>query len=255
MIKLLKIEWYKLKPYTIFWVFTGLYAILLFGAYLVVKKATEGSELPIGFPMKWQGLTYIAGWLNPFLVLLTILYTTNEYSFNTFRQNVIDGLSRTEVYIAKVIVHLLFSLYSTILVVLLGTLFSALFSKSFTVENYFNDFYYVGIHFLKCFTFFSIAYTISLFFKKGIISIIALILLYTGDGIISWVIKNPAFDYLPFASMSNLISNPIFEQAINELAGGQTEPAKWTYVVTVFIYLILFNGAAWYLLNKRDLKA
>lgn len=254
MIKLLKIEWYKLKPYTIFWVFTALYAVLLFGAYFVVKKFTEDDQFPVGFPMKWQGLTYIAGWLNPFLVLLTILYTTNEYSFNTIRQNVIDGLSRTEVFISKVIVHLIFSLYSTILVIALGTLFSALFSKSFTTETYFNDFYYIGIHFLKCITFFSIAYALSLFFKKGIISIIALIILYIGDGLVSWIITNPVFDYLPFASMSNLINNPIFEQAITELSG-QTEPAKWTYVLAVFIYLLLFNGAAWYLLNKRDLKA
>lgn len=253
MIKLLKIEWYKLRPYTIFWIFTGLYAVLLFGAYYVVKKFTEGQEFPIGFPMKWQGLTYIAGWLNPFIVLLTILYTTNEYSFNTFRQNVIDGLSRGEVFASKVMVHFLFSLYSTLLVVLLGTLFSALFSKSFTLENYFNDFYYVGIHLLKCFTFFSIAYALSLLFKKGIISIIVLILLYIGDALFSWIISSPVFDMLPFASMSNLISNPVFDQVSSQLSG-ETAPPQWVYVLVVLAYLGLFNAASWYLLNKRDLK-
>lgn len=253
MIKLLKIEWYKLRPYTIFWVFTGLYSILLFGAYYVVKKATSSEEFSLGFPMKWQGLTYIAGWLNPFLVLLTILYTTNEYTFNTFRQNVIDGLSRTEIFISKVMVHFLFSLYSTILVVLLGTLFSALFSKSFNAENYFNDFYFIGIHFLKCFTFFSIAYMLSLLFKKGIISIIALVILYIGDSLVSWIITNPIFDMLPFASMSNLINNPLLEQITKELTP-ETPPPLWVFVLVVMAYLILFNGASWFLLNKRDLK-
>lgn len=253
MIKLLKIEWYKLRPYTIFWIFTGLYAVLLFGAYYVVKRFFEGQEFPVGFPMKWQGLTWIAGWLNPFLVLLTILYTTNEYSFNTFRQNVIDGLSRSEIFLSKVIVHLLFALYSTLLVVLLGTLFSALFSKAFTAENYFSDFYYVGIHFLKCFTFLSVAYAISLFFRKGIIAIIVLIILYIGDGLVSWIATPAAFDMLPFASMSNLINNPVTEQFTKELSGDKG-PEQWMFIVAVLVYLGLFNGLSWFLLHKRDLK-
>jgi ABC-type transport system involved in multi-copper enzyme maturation permease subunit len=215
----------------------------------VVKKFTESQEFPVGFPMNWQGLTWIAGLLNPFLVLIVILYTTNEYTFNTFRQNVIDGLSRTEVFMSKVIVHFIISLYSTILVVLLGTLFSALFSKAFTPENYFHDFYYVGIHFLKCFTFFSIAYALSLLFKKGIITIIMLVILYLGDALVSWIITNNAFDLLPFASMSNLINNPVTEQ----LMPGEAID-KPVVLAVVVAYLVLFNVGSWFLLNKRDMK-
>jgi ABC-type transport system involved in multi-copper enzyme maturation permease subunit len=249
MIKLLKIELQKLKPYTIFWLFNGMYAVLLFGAYYLMKKFTESPEFPDGFPLNWQRLTWIAGFLNPFLVLIVILFTTNEYTFNTFRQNVIDGLSRTEVFMSKVIVHFIISLYSTILVVLLGTLFSALFSKAFTPENYFHDFYYIGIHFLKCFTFLSIAYALSLLFKKGIITIIMLIILYIGDGIVSGVTSNEAFDLLPFASMSNLIASPDFAMFF-----GTISIDKSVIIAVVIAYLVLFNVGSWFLLNKRDMK-
>lgn len=253
MLKLIRIEWHKIKPYTLFWLFTGLYAFILFGAYMGVRKATSTEEFPLGFPMSWQGLTYIAGWLNPFLVLLTILYSTNEYSFNTFRQNVIDGLSRSELFISKLWVHLFFSAYSTILVLLLGTLFSALFSKAFTVENYFHDMHFLAIHFLKCITIFSIAFFISLLFKKGIVSIIILIILYIIDALISWIVTYTAADMLPFASMSNLINNPLLEQFAQQMQVEAPIPL-WYYIVAVVAYLILFNVGSWYLLQKRDLK-
>ena len=110
MIRLFEIEWLKLKNYTVFWIllimyFLGLILILSSGMFLMQFLKYKGADfngidptiLPLyDFPDVWQNMTYIATFFKIILAFIVIISVTNEISYRTMRQNVIDGLSKWE---------------------------------------------------------------------------------------------------------------------------------------------------------------
>ena len=123
MFKLLTIEWQKIKPYTFFWLFTGVYFFMLFAVFYIAYHLMEINGINTS-SISWHSMTYISGYLNFFLVLLVILYSTNEYQFNTYRQNVIDGLSRRQIFFSKLLINLGIAFYSTLSLFVLFIIFS-----------------------------------------------------------------------------------------------------------------------------------
>lgn len=104
MLRLLRIEFLKVKTYKTFWAFLGIYALLLLLFSGAANKITPGSNPAFSlfsFPDVWHNLAYMASYLNVLLGILIILLISNEFTFKTFRQNVIDGLSRDEAVTAK----------------------------------------------------------------------------------------------------------------------------------------------------------
>src|SRR5437764_10406442 len=111
MLKLLKIEWMKLRYYRTFWILTSLYLASIVGINFIgykieqrifEEKQSKGiAELIIGqrrysFPTVWQMTSYLSSFLLFLPGLLMIIFITNEYSYKTHRQNVIDGWSRNQ---------------------------------------------------------------------------------------------------------------------------------------------------------------
>src|SRR5688500_2377894 len=98
MLSLLRIELRKILPYRTIWVILGIFILLLF---LIVKGSSTieingqkaGTSL-YNFPDIWMKLTYIASYFNLLLGILVIILITDEYSFRTLRQQVIDGYFR-----------------------------------------------------------------------------------------------------------------------------------------------------------------
>src|SRR5688572_33347340 len=104
MFRLLRIEFLKIKTYKTFWIFLVSYVllILLFGSSSNSTVADPAAAI-FGFPSVWNSLAQKASFLNILLGILVILLITNEFTFKTFRQNIIDGLSREQAVTAKFI--------------------------------------------------------------------------------------------------------------------------------------------------------
>jgi len=136
MIKLLKIEFKKILTYKIFWILTGLYFIFLAAGILLaefmINNMVDGMNrhLPIPLPhvtiyflpWVWQNITYFATirYVLIFPAIIIIILITNEFTFKTIRQNVINGMSRAEFIWSKMLIILLISVAMTILL-FLGT--------------------------------------------------------------------------------------------------------------------------------------
>ncbi len=250
MITLINIEWQKLKPYTFFWIFAGLYFFILFGALYITFHFLQSNALT-NAPVSWHNITYIAGFFNFFLVLLVILYSTNEYQFNTYRQNVIDGLSRTQLFLSKLYFNLLLAIYAAVALAILFLLLNVLSTTSLTADVLWTDLYYLCYHFVKCFCLLSIAFFVSLVFKRGIISILLFIVMGFADVMLSSVIKLSFLELLPFSACGNLIVNPM--AAMLPLSES-TSPSTTTTFYAVVFYCVLFNGLSLWWLTKKDLK-
>ncbi len=137
MIKLLKIEFKKILTYKIFWLLVGLYFVFLAAGLLMaefmvnnmVDNMNRHSPIPFPhvaiyfFPWVWQNITFFATirYVLIFPAIVIIILVTNEYTFKTIRQNMINGMSKAEFLLSKLLLILLISLVMTILLAI-GTL-------------------------------------------------------------------------------------------------------------------------------------
>src|SRR5215510_13108456 len=150
MLHLLKVEWLKLKNYRTFWVLTSLYLISIVGINFIVfwiekriyeEKQSKGvAELIIGnrpysFPTVWHMTAYVSSFLLFVPGLLMIIFITNEYSYKTHRQNIIDGWSRNQFISVKIAVAILMAFLSTIFVFLTAMFFGFQLKDAFSLDK------------------------------------------------------------------------------------------------------------------------
>src|SRR5579864_7443787 len=103
MKKLISIELKKILPYATFWIMLGIYVVLLFLMFFFLRSIKLAGPLAFlnldsfySFPLLWHSLTYVASFFTLLLGILVIILITNEFSFRTVRQNIIDGLSKAD---------------------------------------------------------------------------------------------------------------------------------------------------------------
>lgn len=269
MLHLLKIEWLKIKNYRTFWILASLYLLSIWGinyiAYSIQEKIfertnnnAEGNAMmkmvvgdkPYAFPKVWQATSYMSSYLLFIAGLIMIISVSNEYSFKTHRQNIIDGLSRTQFILVKLVDGLLLAVASTILVTLTAVFFG--FFEGHTTLS-FDGFEYILYFFLQALSYCWLAILLAILFKRSGISI-GVFFLYTVilENVLA-LILNRAFpqdffltgtgNYLPIQSSDELIPFPAFEMIKKQI----TTPVNVTVqLVLVFAYL-----AAYFILSKR----
>ncbi|WP_431211043.1 hypothetical protein ACQ86N_34675 [Puia sp. P3] len=118
MLDIVKIEWLKLRYYSAFWwilgitalTYPGLNAIMLaiyHKAFSTMKTPEEKGKLmignPFGFNEVWHTVGYFSSWFVFVPAILVIMLITNEYTFKTHRQNVIDGWRRRDFIMGKLL--------------------------------------------------------------------------------------------------------------------------------------------------------
>ena len=145
MLTLLKIEWKKLKPYRNFWIQLIFSAIAVFGLNFIVynfmhknlppKEGTLIMDSPFGFPEVWHTVTYLSGFLLYLPGVLIITLVTNEFSFRTHRQNIIDGIKRNQFIWIKYTVLFFISIFFTLVVSACTIFFGTLSGTASSAEK------------------------------------------------------------------------------------------------------------------------
>ncbi|MEP6682307.1 MAG: ABC transporter permease [Parafilimonas sp.] len=161
MAQLLKLEWLKVKNYRAFWIFLGLYIIALFSinyiAYQFQGQVTQSGMpvqiFPYNFPVVYQTIAWVSSWLLYFPGMLMILVITNEYNYKTHRQNIIDGLTRSQFVLAKILFGAAIALVTTISCFLIALYFGNNSGHGLS----FNGIQYIGYSFIQtlCYLFFA----------------------------------------------------------------------------------------------------
>ena len=261
MDKLLKIEWLKVKNYTAFKLLSIFFAIgVLLVNYAVyafnkniLSRAGGGKMLalfnPYDFNNTWQSTSYATGYLLILPAMLIIILITNEYTYRTSRQNVIDGWSRSEFISVKIVMALIFAVVSTLLVILTATGFGLLSGSDFS----FNQFSHVGFFFTKALTYNMFAVLIAVLVRKTGFAI-GVYFIYLGTenflsqmlDIVSmkWKAYNGTDmgsmgDYLPMNAADGLLTfpdNPLKSFTRNILPTDYF----WIVLLLAIAYLILF---------------
>lgn len=260
MLHLLKIEWLKVKNYRTFWILTGLFFVSLYGvnyiAYYVqsrsipkdngMAQAIIGTP-PFQFPDVWQTVTYLSGFLLFIPGLLMIISITNEYSYKTHRQNIIDGLSRTQFIMVKIVLTFIIAFASTLVVFLTAFAFGLYEGvTSLTFEKAENVLYF----FVQALSYGAIALLFGVLFKRSGIAIGVFFLFVTVLERMLSAITNHYFtnagDFFPIRASANLIPFPFFRNVINKLI---ETPAIPYLLIASAIYLFIY-----YFIAKRKFE-
>ncbi len=260
MINLLKIEWLKIKNYTAFIVMTLFFIIGVFALnYIVfivnknIVKNVPGAGLvsfsPYDFANTWQSTSYATGFILLLPALLLLMLFTNEYTFKTHRQNIIDGLSRQQFISVKIMMALIFATAATLLVIISALIFGWGSGTSFSL----NGISFVGYFFLKALSYNLIAILFSVLVKRTGFAI-GIFFIYLGsENIVSQLLNVLSMklkrengtdlgnigDYLPMNAADGLLEFP--DNPIKSMSKA-IMPTDYTWLVfaLAMAYLILF---------------
>lgn len=274
MTNLLKIEWLKIKNYRAFLIISLFFALGVFTSNYIVYSVFSnmvneaqtatliGRFNPYDFYYTWQTTSYTTGFLLMLPALLLIILVTNEFTYRTNRQNIIDGWSRDEFVNVKMALAVIFALVSTVLVIISALLFGFMSGSEFSV----NGISHVGFFFLKALSYNLLAVLISVWVRRTGFAV-GIYFIYLGaENIISqlldvWSIKlrssngidlGSMGDYLPMNASDGLLTFP--DNPLKAIAK-TTLPTDYTYVVVAFAvaYVVLFYWLGRKKIVEKDL--
>jgi ABC-type transport system involved in multi-copper enzyme maturation permease subunit len=281
MFRLLTIEFHKLKHNTASKVLTIIYFGLLTSIALIASiKFDIGpikfhlAEMGIfNFPYIWHFNTYVAAILKFFLLLVIVSMIANEYSYKTLKQNLIDGLSKTEFILSKFYTVVAFALASTIFVFVVSLLLGLSYSDYNEFSIITSDLEYILAFFIKLVGFFSFGLFLGILVKRSAFAIGAMVVWLIGEsifkGYLFYSFKNTEntsekvdgiMQFLPLEAMTNLIKEPFSRLgAVRSVANQVGETFTKSYavdfstilIVCVWTFIFIYLSLA--LLKKRDL--
>jgi len=267
MIHLLKIDLKKLTSYRTFWVICGLYFLTLgfttasgmeFLKWLVSKGAEFGTSININriplyhFPDVWQNLTYISGFFKIVLAFMVVISVTNEFTYRTVRQNIIDGMSRTEFLFSKVLTNILLSLMSVAMVFLIALVAGLIYSPVVELGDIVDYLQFFLAYFIEVFAFLSYALMLGLLIQRSGLTIVILFLSHMIEAIVKANIDDQLpglIQFFPMESISNLIKMPFARYVFQEIQ----DYVSMTAVAIALVWTFLFNYFGYLKLKKADL--
>ncbi|MDX5420302.1 MAG: ABC transporter permease [Hymenobacteraceae bacterium] len=254
---LLRIELRKIFPYRTFWVILGIYALLLLLS-IYISKSVLISGQTIGasmyeFPGLWPRFTFIAYFFNLLLGILVIVLITDEYSYRTFRQQVIDGLSRKELVLAKFYVTLGLAVFSTLFLLALGLIFGLLFSSDRSISAVLGQIDHLSYFFVQSVGYMTMAMFFAFLVRKSGLAIIAyLAWSKIVEPVIHYQLDDSIDKYMPIKVFGSLTPTP-GQEIIDQLTSPtQTLSPAWA-VLPALGYIALLLLGSYLLLRFRDL--
>ena len=234
MIKLLKIEWLKMKNYTAFVAIGLIFLVCVLGVSFIAYSVNKSvQETPVAglmdsyfsFPNVWHTVSWLSNFTLFLPGLLIILMITNEFTYKTHRQNIIDGWSRNEFIKVKIVIVFIFSAIATIWVFLVALLVGLISGGSFS----FDKIHFIGSFFIQSVSILMLALMVSVIVKRaGLAIAIFIAYVYILENLVGVIInglqmKNatdprkytPFADILPINATDNLVPFPFFRAVLN----------------------------------------
>ncbi|WP_334058512.1 ABC transporter permease [Polaribacter sp. P097] len=281
MLRLLTIEFHKLRYNKASKVLSIIYFGLLTSIALIAAIKFEFGDFKLhladagifNFPYIWHFNTYIAAILKFFLLLVIVSMMSNEYSYKTLKQNLIDGLSKKEFILSKFYTVIAFALISTLFVFIVSLILGLVYSDFDEFSIIVSDLDYLLAFFVKLVGFFSFGLFLGILVKRSAFAVGAmfvwLIIESMFKGYLYWQFQSAEntgekvdaiMQFLPLEAMANLIKEPFSRLgAVRSAANTMGEIFTKSYavevsnVLIVSIWTFIFIYLSYRLLLKRDL--
>jgi ABC-2 type transport system permease protein len=272
MTSIAKTEWLKIKNYPAFWWVFGITALTYPGVnYLFLyayhditrQKSGAGQVLkalmgnPFALPEGWRTMAFFSSFFIYIPSIVVIMLITNEYTYKTNRQNIIDGWSRKDFMTAKLIDVLLLSAIVTtlyaVVVVIIG-----MANTSTDAAGKWDLTYYIGLFLLQTFSQLSIAFMVGMLLRKAFIAL-AVFTFYgfivepIAVNLLKYKYKSEVGKFFPMEISDRLLTKPVFLGKIDEAAYQQSiDAVKYHVAYSLCLVLLTWLFCFW-LNNRRDL--
>ncbi len=279
MMRLIAIEWIKLKNHRFFWIGMGLFltllAVLLFNFGKIGLPGNGPSEedasaagmammiIPTTFaeagfyrlPQLWQNASFWAGFFKFIPAFLLLFFIGSEFEYRTFRQNIIDGLSIREFFLSKIFTLFLFAVLST-LVVGLTTIVLAYIHNDMAETSLWVESSFLAGFFMETFFLLSLALFLGILVRRNVVAIIVLVLYYfVLEPFMGYWFSAPGeilFDYLPTRPSRILVPEP-FSRILDFFGKNDPPVMEWKFWWVAFLYSLIFLSSAFVILKRRDI--
>lgn len=215
------------------------------------------------FPFIWHFNSFIAVFGKIFFGIIIVSMVSNEYSFGTLKQNLIDGMTKLEFVLSKFYTSVLFALVSTAFVFIVSLILGLVYSSYTEIDIIFSEMEYLLAYFLSLVCFSAFCLFIGILIKRsafalgflGVWFIIEVILVYSRLNFPA-VLKG----FLPMEAMSRLLIEPISRlsaiKTFGKMAGVKEVKdydVHFTSILIVLAWTALFIFLSYKVIKKRDL--
>ncbi|MEZ5049774.1 MAG: ABC transporter permease subunit [Saprospiraceae bacterium] len=244
--------------------------VLLFCSLIFLgKKVFQGAPPPFPsykifyeFPTVWDYQGVIGNWLVSFFIGFLVIYSiTSEIDFKTMRQSIINGFTRQDYFMSKLIFIIALSLIATIIYT-----FSTLIIGMFNTE--YPDFYLAMDNnhailrfFVMCMGYSSFAMLVAFLVRRGFLSLlIYIVVMMFLESLLRYPLllktEMRAFQFMPLNSIEDLMPNPFYKLGdffFKETFGESYFLSVNEALISSSLYTFLFIYLSWLLVKKRDL--
>lgn len=273
---LLKLEWMKMKNYTLFKVIAGFYLIFL-PASLLITKTWNTNSADIGFDVKsflmfpsvWNYLAYTGNWIAYFVFgFLGVTLITNEFSDRTLRQNIISGMTRSSFFKAKVVFIAAISIVATLYFILMALAIGFFNTETIYWDKIWQESAIIVRYLMMCLSYLSFGLMLGMLMKRtALATIFYFIYVFFIELVWRWgvhyqVVKNTGnstviktMHFYPMNIVEDLTPTPL-----PAMVQGMSEEFKFPIFLTPteallgsIFYVLLFLYCCRLLLMKKDL--
>ncbi|MCU0380352.1 MAG: ABC transporter permease [Chitinophagaceae bacterium] len=271
MLNLLRTEWLKIRKYWAFWGVMALTALsypginyLFYKEYLeLTKKGSSTGDMakmlmgnPFVFPENFHTIAFFSSVFVFIPAIVVIMLVTNEYTYKTNRQNIIDGWSRNQFLLGKFIDVALISVLVTLIYFIVALAIGFLSSKP---EN--RDIWaksnYIGLFALQTFSQLSIAFLVGFLVRKSFIALSVFVFYFLiVENLAVGFLKAKSHDegrFLPLEISDRLIPLPAFMGRFNAENYKASLAAIGPHIGYTILVTALVWGICYWTNRKRDL--
>jgi ABC-2 type transport system permease protein len=276
MNKLLKIEFRKILSYKVFWILTGLYFLFLgIGIFLAefilnqwVNNFNKRFPIPMPhvtlyfFPDVWQNITFFASirYILIFPAMVIIILITNEFTYKTIRQNIVNGMSKRDFLVSKLQLILLFSIIITVILGIVIFFLGWTHSDAQQMKMMMDKFWFLPGFFVQILSYLIFAFFFGFLLRHTGLSI-ALFILYSLiiEPVIYYILKIPALQpntispYLPVNSVLRIVDYPAIPFLQKFMGLTLQDSVSLLNCGISLLYSALMIGIVFWVMAKKDL--
>ena len=174
------LEWLKIRHYRVFWILLGLYLLSLviltsggavFLEFLKYKglkwEGIDPTILPIyDFPDVWHNNAYLGHFSKFFLAFIVVISVTNDWTFQTMRQNIIDGISKQEFILSKIILIAFMGGISTLFLFGTSLLIGLIYTHTYALTDIFSNMEFLFLYFMDIFKYCTFALFMTIIMRR-----------------------------------------------------------------------------------------
>lgn len=248
MLQIIRTEWLKVKSYRTFWVLLLLAVVSIPAANFIVAEITETireksqNQIPVNlydFPLIWQTMTWINSFMTAVFGFPLLILVTNEFTYKTHRQNIIDGWERRQFVLAKLFWWLALGVLALVVTLVFGIIIGLAYaSHPFSFE----DSRFLLYYFLQVEVSMAIALLIAVLVRRaGLAIVLYLAYIMLLEQLLVLIIKRNVGEIgglLPLQAADELIPFPIVEKLI--LNTNKYDDSVYLMMLIVYIGLMIF---------------